>query len=404
MDFILQYFHLTLSLGALISLGVAAISAVVLLLGLHHRLRAISAKVNHDDEELIPVDGYPSVSVIVFSQGDGEGLRTLIRQIFEQDYPAPLEVVVVNDQKADETADVVSELELQYPNLYMTFAPERSRNLSRKKLSVTLGMKAARHEIAVLTLGNCRIESPLWLRLMMRHIIEGKDVVLGFSLLGTEDAEGSAQAARLARSGMFDYQWDSVRWLGSALNQHPYRGDGCNLAYRRSLFFENKGFSRSLNYNYGDDDIFISEIATPENTGLELSPDSRVVAVEQRPDYMFGVLQKRRHFTAGKLPRKSYRMMGLYSASMLLLWASAIGCAVFSLPTFTGTLLAVIVLAGVLTPLMRAWRRSGISLGMPRQALLTQPFLMLTHPLRSWALRRRANKVKSEQYTWGQKL
>ena len=76
-----------------------------------------------DDEEPLPAGGYPSVSVVVYSQTDATNLRTLIPQILEQDYPAPMEVIVVNDEGSEQTESTVSELELRYSNLYMTFAP-----------------------------------------------------------------------------------------------------------------------------------------------------------------------------------------------------------------------------------------------------------------------------------------
>ena len=39
-------------------------------------------------------------------------------------------------------------------------------------------------------------------------------------------------------------------------------GVGRNMAYKRSLFFDNKGFANHIHVPSGDDDLFIQEIAS----------------------------------------------------------------------------------------------------------------------------------------------
>lgn len=46
-------------------------------------------------------------------------------------------------------------------------------------------------------------------------------------------------------------------------------GIGRNLAYRKELFFQQKGFSKYLNLQRGEDDLFINQLATPSNTRVE---------------------------------------------------------------------------------------------------------------------------------------
>ena len=48
------------------------------------------------------------------------------------------------------------------------------------------------------------------------------------------------------------------------------------MAYKKNLFFENKGFSSILNIEYGEDNLFINKIATRNNTSVVISPDSMV--------------------------------------------------------------------------------------------------------------------------------
>lgn len=65
-----------------------------------------------------------------------------------------------------------------------------------------------------------------------------------------------------------------MRYLGYALIHKPYMGIGRNMAYRKEMFFKNKGFSSHLNLQKGDDDLFINEIATRNNTRVETDSES----------------------------------------------------------------------------------------------------------------------------------
>ena len=67
-----------------------------------------------------------------------------------------------------------------------------------------------------------------------------------------------------------------MRYLGFALAGSPYMGIGRNLAYRKELFYQQKGFSAHLNLQRGDDDLFINHVATPENTRVETDANAIV--------------------------------------------------------------------------------------------------------------------------------
>ena len=384
-------------------LAAAAICGIILLAVMLPRVSRISRKSRHDDEAPIPTDGYPAVSVIVYSQADGWNLRTLLEQILDQDYPAPMEVIVVNDENADSTEEVVSALELKYRNLYMTFAPERSRNLSRKKLSVTLGLKAARYPVVMLTCGNCRIESNIWLRLMMRHFIEGYEVVLGTSRLRPTEPLDDIRAEQ-SRSRSFNTEWDAVRGFGAALAGHPFMGDAANLAYKKQLFFANKGFSSNLNLQYGDDDIFVNEVTTKANTAVELSPDSQVDVLDPNPAAMSRVMRLRRMFTSAFLPKGPYLVMGLFSLLNWLMILCGVAAAVLALPSVVpAAAILLVLLPAVWLPIAFAWKRSARALGL-RQVCLSQPLLMLWHPFANMACRIRSRRQRNENYTWGTTL
>ncbi len=390
------YYSLQFSSIALWLLVAMAIITIANALIMWRRLIRVTRKVKADDDAPLPDSGYPAVSVIVFSRADGENLITLLPDILNQDYPAPLEVIVVNDKIDDYTEGIISELELQYSNLYMTFTPEKTRNLSRRKLSLTLGVKAARYNTVIHTQGNCRIKSPLWLRAMMRHFISGKNVVIGYA--SNVGSDGSEDRDRNRRRRAFDDIWQSIRYLFTAIKGKAHRGDACNLAYSRDLFFAVKGFSRTLNLNYGDDDLFINEISTPDNTAVELSHAGRVEVAHYEPAIHHSSERARRDYTAAMLPQGPYLMMAL---SSWLWWIGAglgISASIIGLPSLIPATAAIVLALTFTLVYMRLWRRCSIALGS-RRLRFTIPFLAMTRPLRTALHKITGRKWHSSHHT-----
>ena len=108
----------------------------------------------------------PCLSILLTVQDSARELEQHLPALLTQDYPAGFEVIVVVSKSEDDTNDVLKKLSATYPNLYTTFIPDSSRYMSRKKLAVTLGVKAARHEWILMTEASCQPASDQWLKKM----------------------------------------------------------------------------------------------------------------------------------------------------------------------------------------------------------------------------------------------
>ncbi len=212
---------------------------------------------------------YLPISVIIIARDDADDLEKFLPSVLEQDYP-DFEVIVVNDGATDECNDLLKRIEMKYGNLYHTFTPKDARHVCYMKLAVTVGIKAAKHEWLVFTEPNCHPVSNQWLRLMARNFTDSTELVLGYNTFH----HGEAMWQHKVKYYNF---FNQLRYLSFALKDKTYMGCGRNLAYRKSVFFNNKGFSSHLNLNAGYDDIFVNEVATPFNTRVELNPESAVM-------------------------------------------------------------------------------------------------------------------------------
>ena len=74
-------------------------------------------------------------------------------------------------------------------------------------------------------------------------------------------------------------------------------GVGRNLAYRRSVFFGNKGFGTHNHIISGDDDLFVNTNATGDNTAVEIQQRNTYKISSMLSISMTGLHQKKRHLT-----------------------------------------------------------------------------------------------------------
>lgn len=215
-------------------------------------------------------EGLLGVSIIITAKNEAENLRKNLPSILNQQYPN-FEVIVVDNASTDSTSDVLESFRSNHPNLYTTFIPIGSHALNNKKLALTLGIKAAKHEILLFTEPDSKPLSNKWVNEYAKVFNKEKDIVLGCCQLEIEKGF-------FKKYILFDNLFSGIKYTSMALVNKPYMGIGRNMAFKKSLFFDNKGFSSLLNMEDGEDNVFINRIATKENTALVSSPDSMVVS------------------------------------------------------------------------------------------------------------------------------
>lgn len=374
--------------GLCIVIALTAMSLyIVRLVSVLHAVRRQSSAPEPDD--------VPPVSVIVFTHNDAEGLTEVLSQIKGQDYPAPLDVIVVNDGKEESVGDIVASMGASWPELRITFTPTSVRNVSRRKLAVTLGLKAAMYDAVVLVTSSSRIDSPYWLRRMTAPFADPEcEVVVGYAY---PDPEADHRWGALVRA--HESLIGAVHYLGAALTGMPYRGDGDNLAYRRSKFFVMRGFSNSLNLHYGDDDIFVCDAAEENNVRVAVSTQAQVRVINEDPVATYRFKQYRYGYTARYCSRGRTR---LYTLVFVLMW---IWLALL-IPAVAGgySSIPVLVMAGVSclvlwVPLMVVWYKLSCALNS-RHMLWSVPWLIMTRPLRNILGRWRASRVHAKHFAW----
>lgn len=363
----------TIELIALSVAGVLLIIQLIYYFGIYNRIHAHNIAVRkeeiHFTRELQPL------SVIIVARNESENLRRYLPSILEQDYP-DFEVIVINDGSTDESEDLLTTLEEKYPNLYHSFTPSSVRYVSRKKLSLTLGIKASKHDWLVFTEADCQPASNQWLRLMARNFTPHTQVVLGYN--SYERGKGWMHK-RIA----FDSLFTSLRYLGLALAGKPYMGIGRNMAYRKELFFKQKGFSAHLNLQRGDDDLFINQIATGENTRVETDINS-VVRMQPIVYYKNWKEEKVSYMaTSHYLHGLQGKILGFETISRLLFYVAWIAATVFGILNLHWLVAGIAFLLWLIRFTVQAIviNKTATDMGTERHYYFSLPLFDLIQPL-----------------------
>ncbi len=253
-----------------------------------------------------------AVSVVICARNEYFNLKNNLPLVLEQNYP-DFEVVVVNDNSQDESLEFLEEMARENSKLKIVNLSQELNFFTGKKFPLSLGIKSAAHDILLLTDADCKPSSDRWIRNMASKFRGDTEIVLGY---GAYEREGSLLNMLIR----YETLWAAIQYLSYALSGRTYMGVGRNMAYRKSLFIKNKGFSSHYTIASGDDDLFINSVATKKNVAIEVGHESHTVSVAHTSAGAW-VKQKRRHLTTWKYYRRRFkRLLGIWSLSQALFY------------------------------------------------------------------------------------
>lgn len=236
------------------------------------------------------------VSVVITACDQAHHLIHTLPALLEQQYN-DFEVIVVSDNSHDETDQVVEDFQKKYNNLVFINLDSSVSTIKGKKFPLSVGIKEAKNDIIVVTDAHCLPVSPYWLQNIAKHFGKDKQIVLGYCTLEKQNGLFN----RLIR---FDALQTALQYFSYSICKMTYRGNGQNMAFKKELFFKQKGFAAHNHLKYGDDDIFIGKAASKKNCEIEYFGESFTMA---RPKTTFhrwfnekkGYLQTRPFYKSG---------------------------------------------------------------------------------------------------------
>lgn len=267
----------------------------------------------------------PPISLILTPLDDANKLKENLPFFLQQHYPAGYQVVIVIEQGDHDAESIISsivnnpDIANPFSEVYITCIPKSSRYISKKKLAITLGIKAARHEWILPTEASCRPSGDQWLAHMARHCNETNRMVMGY---GRYEEETSS----LRR---FERLHESFYLMREYLKNQAYRTNNFNFLFRKSEFMNHDGYLGNLHLMRGEYDFLVNKYAPAGTTALEVAEEAWLIEDEPSDKtwlnkHLF-YLESRKYLERGTWRRLLFNLdqAGLH-ANYLLITAAAI--------------------------------------------------------------------------------
>ncbi|MES2621278.1 MAG: glycosyltransferase [Bacteroidota bacterium] len=287
-------------------------------------------------------ESLPPASVIICAKNEAKNLAQHLKVLLIQQYKQ-YEVIVVNDQSDDNTADVLIEYYKRNSNLkIVNITREEQKPFAGKKYALLKGMEVASFETIVLTDADCRPASTHWLSKLVGAYMSETKIVLAHSPF--EKLPGF-----LNKIIRYENFITALQYFGFAKLGLPYMGVGRNLSYKKDLFESFKGFDKSKNLLTGDDDLLVNEMATGKNTEVCIDKDAFTYS-KPKATFSDWLNQKRRHLRSGfKYKIQHKLLLFLFAISNFLLYVSftflllSVAPIKWTLAIFLGTMLVKLI-------------------------------------------------------------
>lgn len=223
-------------------------------------LQAAEKEVDTTDTAAAPV------SIVIPILEDAPELAATVEMMLQQEYAAPFRVILVAD-KGNALVERLSAENKDNKHMYCTFVPNSSRYMSRKKLTLTLGIKAADTDWVVILEPTCTPLSTKWLAALAPSLATDNRLVVGYTAL-EEDTRTSWRYQQL-RSSFYI--------LTRTLRGKAYRHAGGFVAMRKTDFMKRDGFSGNLNLLHGEYDYLVNKFRDDMATTVALHPETHTL-------------------------------------------------------------------------------------------------------------------------------
>ena len=274
------------------------------------------------------------VSVIIAARNEAHNLKNFLPKILSQDYNN-FEVILINDASTDETDQIITDFQKTHKNLKVIHLEATASYTGNKKNALTKGIEAASNNHLLFSDADCEPVSQNWIAEMTSQFDEHIKIILGYGAYKKEPSFIN----KLIR---YETLLTAIQYFSYTKAGLPYMGVGRNLAYKKELFQQTAGYESHANLRSGDDDLFINQIATKQNTVICFMANS-FTASKPKKSFMAWFQQKRRHISTADHYKPIHRfLLGLFYFSQFTFWVLAILLLIFSHNWQLVTILVVI--------------------------------------------------------------
>lgn len=309
---------MTITISTTTLIVVALLLVILALTPLLYRLSHVEMSAQASE-----VADLPPLTVVITPHNEAQALERNLPALLNQEYAAGLRVIVVYWRGDSEVEDVLKR-NAGNDRLYYTYIPETSRYMSREKLAITVGVKAATTEWVVLTTAHCHPDSTEWIENMARYMTDDRNMVLGATSLSPDTSVWRR----------FHHALTGSRLLHQAQKHTGWATNMPCLAFRKSEFIEQEGFRGNLKFARGEFEFIVNKYAKPHSVATAVGEgcwleEDEPTDKEWQARRLFAI-NTRQQLGGGAMVRFASRSA---ACLMHLWWIVSIGAIVFGAAT-----------------------------------------------------------------------
>jgi cellulose synthase/poly-beta-1,6-N-acetylglucosamine synthase-like glycosyltransferase len=230
-------------------------------------------------------------SVIIPFRNEANNLPTLLISISKLHYPKSLyEIIFVDDESEDDSVEKIKSYNLKGINVSVV-KNIRTTN-SPKKDAITTAINASKYKWIVTTDADCSLPK-YWLDTFDNYIHHHnpKLLIAPVTLNGVD--------SYFKRFQLLDVMSLQGVTIGAFGINKPFLCNGANLAYRKDVFNDVKGFEGNSHMASGDDIFLLEKIFSIDKTAVHYIKNKDII-VSTKPELTFKNLKSQRVRWASK--------------------------------------------------------------------------------------------------------
>ncbi len=244
-----------------------------------------------------------SVSILIAARNEEEKIAFTIEDILKQNYPLGLvELIVVDDHSTDRTANIVE----WYGNkgVKLIKLNENKALNSYKKKAITEAIKVAKGDVIITTDADCRMGSE-WLRTIVAYFEKYN------SKLVSSPVSYTKEKSFFERLQTLEFLYLIGLGASSIGNKKPSTCNGANLAYRKDVFLELKGFQGIDDLASGDDELFLHKVASKYPDGIGFCKSKLAMVYTDAKPNLTEFIRQRKRWASKSTRYKDKRIVAL---------------------------------------------------------------------------------------------
>ncbi len=195
------------------------------------------------------------VTILVPARNEEQNIGRCLESLVQQSYPpALLEIVVIDDDSQDRTAEIVQGYCRRHANVRLISLGRCPSGVAPKKRALQFGIDAARGEIMVTTDADC-VASPHWIEQMITYFEPDVGMVVGWVLMAPDKL-----SSLFSNIQALEFLGLTAAGMGSIGLGEPLIANGANLAFRKTVFRQVHGYRDEQHIISGDDDLLLQKI------------------------------------------------------------------------------------------------------------------------------------------------